>query len=61
MPKNEPADTPAPTEPDQFKTAPEMVLAVLIERAQTEPILAAWIEAAQWKVAAITERAADDD
>ena len=39
-----------------FQAPPELVLQFLYEKAQTDRTLAAQIEAAQWRAAAITER-----
>lgn len=49
------------TEPVTFQIPAEAVLALLVEKAQTQPLLAAWIEAAQWQAAAITATQPDPE
>ena len=43
-------------QPDPFEAPPDMVLHFLYEKAQQDRTLAAQIEAAQWRAAAIMER-----
>lgn len=44
-----------------FEVDAATVLAVLAEKAQREPLLAAWLEAAQWQAVAITQNQTDED
>ena len=40
----------------EYQTDAATVLTILTEKARTEPLLAAWLEAAQWQAVAITQQ-----
>jgi hypothetical protein len=44
-----------------FEVDAAVVLAILAEKAQREPLLAAWLEAAQWQAVAIQQQPEQDD
>jgi hypothetical protein len=44
-----------------FEIDAATVLAILVEKSQTQPLLAAWIEAAQWQAAAMATNPPSED
>ena len=43
-----------------FEVDAAVVLAILAEKARSEPLLAAWLEAAQWQAAALSTQTEDE-